>query len=212
MNFHALVARRTHIAFPLTILFAVAMAASQAVAKPIQTGAAQTGSACNDSPRSVQPLAKIFNTRDRNFQCLGVKVDGDAITALRIESHRLVATGDTILADHVKIDEFSVTQIASQHGAVLDGTKGHEAIIVQGRVPKGGGDLELVTSYLYNGLTGEYRSCRIKLDRRAESAGPAWRLVNQFDETVSRIVVRTRIVPVLGTIGIANLEGACTPT
>ena len=91
------------------------------------------------------------------------------------------------------------------------GAKGHEAIIVQGRVPKGGGDVELVTSYLYNGLTGEYRSCRIKLDRRAESAGQLapGQSIRRDGFPHCRLDAH---VPVLGTIGIANLEGACTPT
>jgi hypothetical protein len=71
-----------------------------------------------------------------------------------------------------------------------------------------GGDVELVTSYLYNGVTGEYRGCRVTLDR---TAGAAWHLINRYNETVSRIVVETRSVPLLGTIGIANLAGACTP-
>lgn len=156
---------------------------------------------------SVQLLAKIFNTRDRNVECLGVTVDGGAIKALRVENHRF-APGN---GGDVKVEEFSVAEIESRHGAVLDGTPGHDAVIVQGRVSPSGGSADLVTRYLYNGLTGEYHSCRIKLDRDGGEAAFAWRLVNRYNETVSRIVVRTRHVPVLGTIGIESLDGACTP-
>lgn len=157
---------------------------------------------------TVQQLAEISNTRDGNFQCLGVTVQGAALKALRVESHRLVEQADATVADTVKIAEYPVAQITSGEGAVLEGARGHNAVIVQGRLSATGGNVELVTSYLYNGLTGEYHSCRITLDRGAD----AWRLINQYNETVSRIVVKTRSIPVFGTIGIANLEGACTPT
>lgn len=203
MRFHASAARFARVIILIPILCAAAAATPPAHAKsPARAAACNTGSA------TVQQLAAIFNTRDDNFQCLGVKVDGAVITALRVESHRLVARGGATVSDHVEIDEFPVAQIESRQGAVLDGAKGHDAVIVQGRVPPAGGDVELVTSFLYNGLTGEYRSCRVTLDRRADAA---WHLVNQYNETVSRIVVRTRNIPVLGTIGIADLEGACTP-
>ncbi|HEX4112244.1 MAG TPA: hypothetical protein VH020_06880 [Stellaceae bacterium] len=167
------------------------------------------GAVCQSGSDSVQQIAQITNTHDSNIQCLGVKLDGHALAALRIENHRFDGEGGADFPNGVKISEFPLAQIESRRGAVLDGTKGHDAVIVQGSASPSDGNFDLVTSYLYNGLTGEYRSCRIKLDRRADAA---WRLINQFNETVSRIVVRTRSVPVLGTIGIANLEGACTPT
>jgi hypothetical protein len=189
-------------------LFALALAASTASATPdFRGGATGTGvAACEANTGSVQQLAEIFNTRDRNFQCLGVKVDGNALRALRVESHKLVGT-EAAPVENVSVDEFPVAEIESRRGAVLDGTKGHDAVIVKGSVSPADGDVELETRYLYNGLTGEYRSCRVKLDHSA----PAWRLINRFNETVSRIVIKTRRVPVLGTIGIAALEGACTP-
>jgi hypothetical protein len=65
----------------------------------------------------------------------------------------------------------------------------------------------LVTTFLYNGFTSEYRSCQITLDR-TPNAG--WRLVNRLDQTVSHIMVKTREIPLIGTFGIATLEGACT--
>jgi hypothetical protein len=205
---NALRVRGVRAIFAISALFALALAASTASATPDFRSSAdgKAGVACDANTGSVQQLAKIFNTRDRNFQCLGVKVDGNALRGLRIENHKLVGT-EAAPVENVSVDEFPVAEIESRHGAVLDGTKGHDAVIVQGSVSPADGDVELVTRYLYNGLTGEYRSCRVKLDHSA----PAWRLINQFNETVSRIVVKTRNVPVLGTIGIAALEGACTP-
>jgi hypothetical protein len=177
-----------------------------------RTGAGLIAGICHNSSASFQQLAEISNTRDSNVSCLGVMLDGAAIKALRVESHRFVQRDDATWLDQIKVAEFSVAQIASRHGAVLEGTAGHDAVIVQGHVPASGADADLTTSYLYNGLTGEYRSCPMTLDRRADRALPAWRLVNRFNETVSHIVVRTRSMPVLGTIGIADLEGVCTRT
>ena len=158
---------------------------------------------CAGRVGAVQLLAEISNTRDSNVDCLGLRIDGNTFSALHIESHR-ASTSD------VRIQEFPISQIASKRGAVLDGAEGHDAVIVHGSVSLADGRASLVTSYLYNGLTGEYRSCPILIDRVA-NAVPSWRLVNRFHETVSRIVVRTHIVPVLGTIGIASLDGICTP-
>lgn len=202
----ALIARCSPFKFLLPIFCVLTAAAQLAMAQP--AGQVPGGGVCSDTEK-VQLLAKISNTRDSDVQCLGIKLDGNAIEALRIETHRLVAASDATISDHVKVKDFPVAQIESQQGAVLDGAQGHKALILQGHASPSGGNVELVTSYLYNGLTGEYRSCRVTLDHRGDAA---WRLVNQYNETVSHIVVRTRSVPLLGTIGIANLDGACTRT
>lgn len=206
MSLNAVVARCARATFVLPILLPLLLAPPPASATLDRN---QTEAAiCHSPSSSVQQLAEILNTRDSNIECLGVKLAGNAIAALRIENHRFDLSDGGAFAGSVKVSEYPVAQIESRHGAVLDGAKGHEALIVQGSVSPASGNLDLVTSYLYNGLTGEYHSCRVTVDRRADAV---WRLVNQFNETVSRIVVRTRSVPVLGTIGIANLEGACTP-
>lgn len=207
MPFHAKLARCACVFSFLPALVPLVLPTAVAA----QSDHYQIAAVCQSRSNSVQQLAEISNTRNGDISCLSVKFSGDAIEALRIENHRFAAKDDTPPAEEVKVAEFSVAQIESRQGAVLDGTKGHDAVIVRGHVSSANGNADLVTSYLYNGLTGEYHSCRIKLDHQADSAWPAWRLINQFNETVSHIVVRTRHVPVLGTIGIANLEGACTP-
>jgi hypothetical protein len=201
-----LVARHARFIFLLPFFCVLAATSAQALSQPARQS---TNRAVCSNSEKVQFLAKISNTRDNDVQCLGIKLDGNAIEALQVETHRLVAASDATIADHVKVAEFPVAQIESQQGAVLDGAQGHNAVILQGHASPSGSNVELVTSYLYNGLTGEYRSCRVTLDHSADAA---WRLVNQYNETVSRIVVRTRSVPLLGTIGIANLDGACTRT
>jgi hypothetical protein len=141
------------------------------------------------------------------FQCLGVALDGETVTALRLETHNFTSRDrDTEAAGAVKITEFPLAVVASSRGAVLDGVPGHDAIILKGNIAAPSNKTELVASYLYNGFTGEYRSCSITLDRTPDAG---WRLVNHLDQTVSHIVVRTRDMFVIGPFGIANLDGAC---
>jgi hypothetical protein len=190
-------------------LFVLAIVSIGSAVSAKSTSPTVAGPVCNQTPVTVQQLAKVSNTRDRNFQCLGVTVQGTALKALRIESHHLVERDDATVLDYVKVAEYPLSLIMSSQGAVLDRARGRKAIIVQGRMSPTGSDVELVASYLYNGLTGEYHSCRITLDR---SPNAAWHLINRLNETVSRIIIETRSIPVLGTIGIANLDGVCTPT
>ncbi|HZS82374.1 MAG TPA: hypothetical protein VFA50_05860 [Stellaceae bacterium] len=164
---------------------------------------------CAEAPGSVQKLAVIVNTRDNNFNCLGVTVDATAaIRNIRFESHefrtdpathRPVSTG-------VHVKEFPLEVIASPYGAVLDGQPGHDAVILRGRIPAGAAQAALDVRYLYNGITGEFRSCRVNLDRDGDAV---WHLVNARDEHVSRILVKTWALPLVGTAGIETLEGVC---
>ena len=164
--------------------------------------------ACANSTTAMQQLATIDNAGDGSFQCLGLALDGDRVAAIRVETHHVSPTGQHAASDKIKIEEFPLAVVESRRGAVLDGVPGHDAIVLRGRFSKPSDKAELVTSYLYNGFTNEYRSCQITLDR-APNAG--WRLVNRFNQIISHIVVRTREIPLIGTFGIADLEGACTP-
>ena len=155
---------------------------------------------CTRSTVATRQLAMIDSSSDGGFQCLGVSLEGRTVTGIRLEAHRLAA------AQPVRVIEFSATTVASNHGAVLDGIPGHDAIILRGNFETASGRPELTISFLYNGMTGEYHTCRMTLDRTPEAG---WRLVNSLDQPVSHIVVRIREVPVLGMIGIADLEGAC---
>jgi len=170
--------------------------------------AGRPGETCTSSNASIRQLATIDSREDPKFQCLGVSLDGDTVMAIRLETHHFTSTGRHPESERVEIVEFPPSVVESSRGAVLDGVPGHDAIILQGHLASPPAKAELVTSYLYNGFTGEYRSCRITLER-APNAG--WRLVNRDDETVSHIEVKTREMPVFGTFGIAVLEGACTP-
>jgi hypothetical protein len=163
--------------------------------------------ACTASSRSLTQLAMIDNATDGSFQCLGVAVDGDTVTAFRVETHRFASALRRKDSEQIEIEEFPKSVVESSRGAVLDGVPGHDAIILRGHLSRTAARSELVTTFLYNGFTSEYRSCRIILDR-TPNAG--WHLVNGLDQTISHIMVKTRQIPILGTFGIANLEGACT--
>jgi hypothetical protein len=164
------------------------------------------GGACAGSSGSLEQLATIEDGSEGGFQCLGVLLDGDSVKALRLETHRFAPDGAGGSHERVVIAEFPPAVVESRKGAVLDGVPGHDAIILQGQLHPPPQPTILVTSYLYNGFTGEYRSCQITLDRQPNAG---WRLIDRFSQTISRIVVKTRQMPVIGAFGIATLEGAC---
>jgi hypothetical protein len=168
----------------------------------------QPQKSCAISTGSVHHLVTIDNALDGSFQCLGLSVEHGTVVAFRLETHHVSASGRPGAAADVSTEEFPLAVVDSNHGAVLDGVPGHDAIILRGHFPKAPETVELVTSYLYNGFTNEYRSCPVTLDREPNGG---WRLLNRFNQIVSHIAVRTRQMPVIGAFGIADLEGVCTP-
>jgi hypothetical protein len=170
--------------------------------------AGQQQRSCSHSAGSVHHLVTIDNADEGSFQCLGLAVDRGMVVALRLETHHVPASGRQGASANVSTEVFPLAVVESSHGAVLDGVPGHDAIILRGRFSTSPEKVELVTSYLYNGFTNEYRSCPITLDREPNGG---WRLLNRFNQIVSHIAVRTRQMPVIGAFGIADLEGVCTP-
>jgi hypothetical protein len=106
----------------------------------------------------------------------------------------------------VHVRDFSLAEIASPHGAVLDGVPGHDAVMLQGDIPPAATAASLAVTFLYNGITGESRECSITLDRRQETS---WHLMNSRNQDVSLIVVKTWALPIIGTVGIETLQGIC---
>src|SRR5215472_1628312 len=79
----------------------------------LQPGAGASGSMmvtdCRGTTGAVQPLAMVRNTYDRNYHCLGLRVDASAnVMAIRFESHR----SDR----HDTNREFSPAEVASDRG------------------------------------------------------------------------------------------------
>jgi hypothetical protein len=161
---------------------------------------------CAESAGSIIPLAVIDSSRG-GFQCLGLDLDGRTIKAIRVETHSFASARDRGGSEQVDVAEFSGAVLDSTRGAVLDGVPGHDAITLRGRLAVPPGNTAFVISYLYNGFTGDFRSCEIRLDRNPNAG---WRLVDRFDRTVSHIVIKTREIPLIGMFGISGLEGACS--
>lgn len=165
------------------------------------------GKTCAPPGAPPQQLVMIDKIGESDFQCLGVSLEDHAIKTILIETHSFVTIGGRPDQEQIKVEEFPQAVIESVRGAVLDGIPGHDAIILRGYFTTLSDRLELEASFLYNGFTNEYHSCRIAFE---ETRGGAWRLVDRLDQTISHIVVRTRQMPLIGAFGIANLEGACT--
>jgi len=190
--------------FALLILAFANLSAIAAIAPERPAGRSCRG-AGSESAGAVQQLAEVVNSRDDSFHCVGLTIKGDAISAIRFETHRFTGEPDRV-AEPVKVEEFLVGQIESEEGAVLEGEPGHDAIILQGRFARPSTAANLSIRYLHNGITGEYKSCAVTLDR---SADQRWHLTNAQHQDVSLISVRTWALPLVGTAGIANLDGIC---
>jgi hypothetical protein len=187
---------------------AAALPASSAVeaAAPNPIVSAAMSDGCASAVSGVQSLAKVVSTRDANYHCLGVSVDGSAnILGIRFETHEMATTRRQVPRP-VRVKEFAPIDVASEHGAVLDGTPGHDAVILQGRIVAGSPVASLVIRFLHNGITGEFQECPIRLDRREDGN---WHLVNDHDQDVSTVLVKTWSLPIVGTVGIETLAGIC---
>ena len=184
------------------VILAVAIAAVLAVSTPraeLGQPAAAMDADCRGTTAAVQPLARVVNTYDGNYQCLGVRVDTKAnIRAIRFETHHARGDGTN--------KEFSLAEIASQRGAVLDGRPGHDAVILRGHIADEAASTPLTVEFLHNGLTGEYRNCRLTLEHDAANR---WHLLDGGGRRTNLIVVETWGLPIVGTVGIDTLRGVC---
>lgn len=162
---------------------------------------------CTASSGDMQLLTKITNTRDADFHCLGVSLDGQAnIRAIRFETHIFDIDAARRPISRVKLKEFPPQEVGDTKGAVLDGVPGHDAILLQGQIVDGQAHDDLVIRFLYNGITNEFHECGFALDRH----GADWQAVNLRNAPVSLAVIRTRAVPIIGTIGIETIDGFCS--
>jgi len=175
---------------------------------PETSGRNPSGGSCSPDLDSMQQLAKIVNSRDDSYHCVGLTISNDAVRSIRFETHRFSSDHGSI-SENIKVIDFPVALIESSHGAVLEGEPGHDAVILQGRFSRPTTTAVLIIQYLYDGFTGGYRSCEIRLDKSADSR---WHLMNARHENISRIVVRTWSLPLIGVAGISSLEGACPST
>jgi hypothetical protein len=162
---------------------------------------------CARSTSAIQQLATIQSATEARFQCLGLSMDGQKVKALRLETHSFASVWGHPQPEQVTVAEFLPAVVDGRSGAVLDGVPGHDAILLQGNLSLQQSRSRLVTSYLYNGFTGEYHNCSITLDRTPDGGR---RLLDNAAHVISHIVIKTRQIPVIGAFGIATLEGACS--
>jgi hypothetical protein len=160
------------------------------------------GGVCEMASPELQPLAKVINTRDTTYHCLGVSVDAHAeITAIRFETYAAAEAGVA------RVRSFTPDEIARTQGVVLDGAPGHDAVILQGDIVPGHPSTTLHLKFLHNGIIGEFYQCEVTLDR---AQGAPWHLANARPEAFPVVVVRTWAVPLFGTLGIDTVEGICS--
>lgn len=182
----------------------LAMAATTLALTASALPARSEADSCRGGERRVQLLATILNTRNRNYDCLGVSLDGRAdIIGLRFEAHDVEGASG---AGPVRVREFALRELASERGAVLDGVPGHDAVILRGEIAAGANTAALVVRFLHNGFTGEFRDCRVVLARDRDAS---WHLLDAANRPVPLVVVKTWELPLVGTVGIETLEGAC---
>ena len=190
---------------PLFFALAIAVAIASGIVETRADGVA-AGEACADISAPLQRLATILNTRDKSFDCLSVNLDEKAnIVGVRFEIYDVDDAG-TQSWGPVRVRDFTASQLATDRGAVLDGRPGHDALLLRMDFGAGKADIPLVVTFLYNGVTGEYRACNGSLSRTLDGN---WHLVDAQGHDVSVLVVKTWGVPVVGTIGIESVQGIC---
>lgn len=143
---------------------------------------------------SLQQLATIENDRNADVHTLSL----DMADPWHLKAIHVVTThGD---AARQTSRSFSIEDVASPAGAVLDGDSAHKAIILQGRIDGAGGSGMLVVRYIKNGLFGGYGQCQVALLRNDGH----WRLYNAYTrQVVTNLTIRT------WSLGIRTIEGIC---
>ena len=122
--------------------FLAATVPGEAIAAPVRLDRT-----CSHSTNSMQQLATIDNAADAKFQCLGLFLQGGQVTAIRLETHGFASNDRSAAVEQVNVAEFPLAVIESNHGAVLDGVPGHDAIILRGHFSQPTRKAELGTVY-----------------------------------------------------------------
>lgn len=96
---------------------------------------------------------------------------------------------------------FTVAQIGSAKGAVLDQEQGRDVIILKGRIDSKTGSEKLELKYLSNGLFGTYTTCPAGIRKSKDGE---WQLINETSGRVAdELFVQTY------ALGITTIKGIC---
>lgn len=152
---------------------------------------------------SEHVMTTISNDRNRDLNQLSVLVDNSGsvqgIAYATIPSTNLMPNNERLAGRSLKT--FSLVQLASAAGVVLDGDSGHDVFILQGSLGGKHGEGDLTFKYLTNGLSGSYASCQIGIRRSADGK---WFVLNLTTrETVTKANIET------WSLGISAVHGLC---
>lgn len=143
-----------------------------------------------------QTTTTFGNDRDRDLNHLNVIVDGDG----QLQGLNYATTLNETKPPSKTDKRFTLAQLASQRGIVLDGDASHDVFVLQGALDvKRGGDLTY--RYLTNGMTGSYAECKIGLRRSSQGQ---WYVLNLYTkQPVAKALIKT------WALGIAEVQGLC---
>lgn len=143
-----------------------------------------------------QTMTTIANDRDSALNILKAMVDDQGV----LQGLNYVTVNNESAPPVQANKRFSLAQLASVKGVVLDGDSSHDVFILQGRVDAHqGGDLTY--RYLTNGMNGTYAECKIGLRRSPQGK---WHILNlSSKQPAAKAFIKT------WALGISEVEGLC---
>lgn len=144
---------------------------------------------------TVQKLLRITNDRNATVSEMGIILHNPSMAVEGMRYAYYEANG--------KVTEktYTVAQLTSAQGVVLEEERGVKAITLQGTLDEANGTGEWMLRYVANGLSKEYKDCPISLRR---SPAGAWTLVKPG---TSRTISDAHVVT--WSLGIRTIQGLC---
>jgi hypothetical protein len=138
-------------------------------------------------------LFSLANDRGPGVNQVGLIVDGGKVSALSYQTQD----------DKGKVENktFPIAALGTADGAVLEEGQGVKALAVLGSIDSAAGVGQVTFRYIYNGLTGRYKTCPADLKR--SSAGD-WTL---FNHTTGTPIIGAKMIT--WSLGIDTLQGIC---
>jgi len=97
--------------------------------------------------------------------------------------------------------DFSLADLSSKNGAILEAQQGVNAVTLSGSINSQAGNGALVVHFIYNGLSGEYHTCNVNVQRNSSGV---WEAINAYtNQPVTAAKIQTY------SIGIQTIEGIC---
>ena len=142
-------------------------------------------------------LVRIGNDRDASFSDLNFLIDSSGGVA-GVEYLTTSANGQVLRK------AYSVAQMESAEGAVLEEQQGIKAIAVLARIDEAGGVGGMRFRFVTNGLTGKYNLCDVGLVRAGNGPSTSWSMKKL---TSGQVITTAKIIS--WSFGITTLAGIC---